>query len=99
MASTRWKQRRIRRRLIGVHSELKKARAAVAIAEEQLVSFVDEAEEARLRSLVSDNTADERNSSAATRHRELMERALESARRRVQGLEMAERDLLAQIEV
>ncbi len=97
MAGRRLQQRRIRRRLVRVHRELVSARAEVAVAEEQLDAFAAEADEARLRSLVSENRYDEQNSTIAERHREVMERALETSRQRVEELTEKERRLLDQV--
>jgi hypothetical protein len=92
-------ERRLRRRLAAVHGQLAAAREAVTVAEEQLAAFVDEADEAHVRSIVTENTSDVRTSSAAERHRELMERVLVTARQRVRELEVAEGELLEQLRV
>jgi signal recognition particle receptor subunit beta len=99
MVGQKWQQRRIRRRLMRVHAALVIARQEVTVAEEQLVAFVDEADEAKVRFVVSENRFDEETSSAADRHREVMNRALETARRRVGELEETERKLLAELAV
>lgn len=99
MVGQKWQQRRIRRRLLRVHAALVVARQEVVVAEEQLVAFVDDADEARVRSVVSENRFDQEISSTADRHREVMYRAVEAARRRVEELEETERKLLAELTV
>jgi hypothetical protein len=97
--SGRLSQRRIRRRLVRVHAELVAKRAQIGVLGEQLAAFADDAEEARVRSIVTENTADVRSSRHAEGHRMLTERALAQAHRRIAELEVLERELLDQVQV
>jgi len=98
MRTGRWAQRRLERRLIRVHAELDEARSEVTVAEEQLVAFTDDADEAKVRSLVSENRFDAQTADHATRHREVMQRALDHARQRVEELAATELELLSKLE-
>ena len=79
----------LERRLIDVSDRLKRLRAELAVADEQCAFFEAEAEDARLRSLVSetplaDAEAHEmrRHADAQTRQRDALRRAIARARRR-----------------
>jgi len=66
----------IERRLKAVSRRLQRAREDLAVTDEQLLQFVDESDDARLRSIVGDNPASgvefsesQRHTDAMTRHR------------------------------
>jgi len=64
----------LERRLIDIAAQLRDLRNELAIAEEQLAHLADEADEARLRSLVSETPLAEREHRTAARHAEAMDR-------------------------
>lgn len=65
----------IERRLARATSQLKQARIELAVLDEQLVAFVDTADDARVRALVSDNPADGQEHRQASRHADAMARS------------------------
>lgn len=64
----------VERRLIDVGAQLKELRRELAVTDEQLAQLADEAEDARLRSLVSETPLAEREHREAARHAEAMGR-------------------------
>lgn len=74
----------VERHLREVGDRLRKLRADLGVADEQLVHFADDADEARLRSLVSETPL------ADKEHRE--------ARRHVEAMQRHRADLLAEID-
>ena len=77
-----------------VQAALERARAEAAVAAEQLASLRADAEEAHLRSLVSENTADIRDARHAAGHAERLERELQRLTERVASLEAEEHEIL-----
>lgn len=61
--------------------------------EEQAMSFNDDADEARIRALVSETPLAERESRDASRHAAAMARGLDEARQRIIDLERARDEL------
>jgi len=73
----------LRRRLVDVSERLKRLRADLHVSEEQLVHFEEEAEDARLRALVSETPLAEveardarRHADALARHRDALVRSI-----------------------
>jgi hypothetical protein len=73
----------LERRLIDVSDRLKRLRAELAVADEQCNVLVNEAEDARLRSLVSETPLAQaeahemrRHADAQTRHRDALHRSI-----------------------
>jgi chromosome segregation ATPase len=64
----------LERRLTEIGVLLRDLRHELAVADEQLAHFADEADDARLRSLVSETPLAEREHRTAARHAEAMER-------------------------
>ncbi|MCD9622562.1 hypothetical protein [Rhabdothermincola salaria] len=64
----------VERRLTDVSTQLKELRRELAVTDEQLAQLSDEAEDARLRSLVSETPLAEREHREASRHAEAMQR-------------------------
>ena len=58
----------LERKLIEVGERLKQLRAELVITDEQMVQFVDEADDARLRALVSETPLADRDHHEAQRH-------------------------------
>jgi chromosome segregation ATPase len=63
---------RIERRLKGVSTRLKRLRTDLSIADEQLAHLVDDADDARLRALVSETPGAGKEHRSADRHAEAM---------------------------
>jgi hypothetical protein len=90
---------KVERRLREVHDRLVNARAELAIVEEQLTVFVDDADDARIRSLVAETPLADREWQEASRHAAAMERSLQLARQRVTELEHLQDELLDKLVV
>jgi hypothetical protein len=84
----------IERRLRDVSDRLKAASRDVAVAEEQLAHLVEEADEARLRALVSETPLAQQEHREAERHAEAMRRHHAELVAEVRQLELAQDDLL-----
>jgi len=84
----------IERRLRDVSERLKSVTRDLAVADEQLTHLADEAEEARLRALVSETPVAEREHREAQRHAEAMRRHREDLAAEVRQLETNQDDLL-----
>jgi hypothetical protein len=83
----------VERRLMDVSRRLRKAREEQAVADEQLKALAEAADEARIRSLVSETPLAARESQEAQRHAEAMAGARDSLAVQVRRLE-AELDSL-----
>ena len=68
------KRSRVERRLIEIGAQLRDLRADLAVADEQLAQLAGEADDARLRSLVSETPLAEREHREAARHADAMTR-------------------------
>jgi len=84
----------VERRLSEVAEQLRALRADLAVADEQLAHFADEADEARLRSLVSETPLAEREHRDASRHAEAMGRERAGLLAEVARLERLQDELL-----
>lgn len=84
----------IERRLRDVSRRLKTVATDLAVADEQLAHFVDEADEARLRALVSETPGAECSSRDAQRHAEAMRRQRDELSVELSSLETAQNELL-----
>src|SRR5579862_2599781 len=84
----------IERRLIDVAQRLKRAREELAIIEEQLLALSDAADEARIRSLVSETPLAHREYTEAQRHADAMDRTRRAVMSDVAELQAAQDDLL-----
>lgn len=91
------RRQRVERRLFDVHARLERARAELALAEEQLHALSEVADEARVRMLVSETALANREWDEARRHAEVMERSRDAARHAVAELEHAQDELLSQL--
>ena len=87
----------IERRLRDVHERLLRAREELAVLDEQLAVVVEEAEEARLRSLVSETPLAEHEYNDVRRHADAMSRARASLAETVTGLERRRDELLSHV--
>jgi hypothetical protein len=92
-------QEAVQRRLAEVTARLVKAREELAITEEQLAFFDDSADEARIRSLVSETPIANQEWTEAQRHADAYRRGRDLARARVVELEAAQDELLSKLVV
>lgn len=92
-------RRGIERRLRDTEAKLARARQELSMLEEQAMSFNDDADEARIRSLVSETPLAEREWREANRHAGVMARSIEQARQRVRDLEQARDELSGKLAV
>jgi hypothetical protein len=83
----------LQRRLIDVSERLKRLRAELAVSEEQVAFFEAEADDARLRSLVSETPLADAEAREVQRHADAQGRQREALRRAIGELE-AEQDAL-----
>ena len=84
----------LQRRLIDVSDRLKRLRAELAVTDEQWAFFEAEAEDARLRSLVSETPVAEAEAREVRRHADAQSRHRDSLRRAVAELESEQNALL-----
>jgi hypothetical protein len=83
----------LQRRLIDVSDRLKRLRAELAVTDEQVAFFEDEADDARLRSLVSETPLADAEARDIRRHADAQGRQRDALRRAIRELE-AEQDAL-----
>jgi len=83
----------LQRRLIDVSDRLKRLRAELAVSDEQVAFFEAEADDARLRSLVSETPLADAEAREVRRHADAQARQREGLRRAVRELE-SEQDAL-----
>lgn len=83
----------LQRRLIDVSDRLKRLRAELAVADEQCAHFESEAEDARLRSLVSETPLADAEAHEHRRHADAQSRHRDALRRSIADLE-GEQDAL-----
>jgi uncharacterized protein (DUF3084 family) len=84
----------LERRLDDVSSRLRALREELGVAEEQLAALAEEADEARLRALVSETPLAEREHEEAQRHADAMARHRDGLVRELADLERSQDDLL-----
>ena len=87
-------KRQVERRLTEVSERLKALRGELAVADEQLAQLADEADDTRLRSLVSETPLAEREHRDAQRHADAMARHRTEVLAEIEQLERAQDDLL-----
>ncbi len=85
---------RLEQRLTDVADRLKALRAELAIADEQLAHFADEADDARLRALVSETPIAEREHREAAAHADAMRRHRGEVLHSIEQLERTQDELL-----
>lgn len=84
----------LERRLRDVSAQLQGLRRELALTDEQLAQLSDEADDARLRSLVSETPIAEREHREAARHAEAMGRHRTDVATSIERLEQQQDDLL-----
>ena len=88
---------RVERRLFDVHDRLARAKSELEVLELQLAALADDAEEARVRALVSETASAEIQWRESRRHAEVMERRRDVARALVADLVRTQDELLAKL--
>lgn len=84
----------LERRLSEVAAQLKGLRRELAVTDEQLAQLADEADDARLRSLLSETPIAEREHREAARHAEAMSRHRTDVLASIERLEAQQDELL-----
>jgi hypothetical protein len=84
----------VERRLSDVATQLKELRRELSVTDEQLAHLADEAEDARLRSLVSETPIADREHREASRHAEAMGRHRADVMASIAQLEVLQDELL-----
>jgi hypothetical protein len=84
----------LERRLVDVSDRIKRLRAELAVTEEQLAFLEEEAEDARLRSLVSETPLSEAEAREARRHADALARQRDALARSIATLQREQDDLL-----
>jgi hypothetical protein len=87
----------LQRRLVDVSERLKRMRAELAVTEEQLRFFEEEAENVRLRALVAETPLADVEARDARRHADAQAGHADSLRRTVRELEQEQDSLLDRI--
>jgi chromosome segregation ATPase len=84
----------VERRLRDVGTRLKRLREELEVTDEQLHQLADEADDARLRALVSETPAAERDHAEAAGHADAMRRHRQSVADEIVRLEVTQDELL-----
>ncbi len=84
----------LERRLADTTERIKQLRADLRVADEQLAHFADEADDARIRSLVSETPLAEKEHRDAAKHADAMRRHRTAVLEEIQQLEAIQDDLL-----
>jgi hypothetical protein len=84
----------VERRLREVSERLRRLREELRVADEQLTQLTEEADEARLRSLVSETPLSDREHHDAHRHAEAMQRHRQEVLETITRLETTQDELL-----
>lgn len=84
----------IERRLFDVAQRLRRAREELAVIEDQLAALSDAADEARMRSLVSETPLAHREYTEAQRHADAMARTRQSVAATIAELQATQDELL-----
>src|SRR5579875_618313 len=88
----------VERRLVDVSKRLARARQELAIADEQARAMADEADEMRVRALVSETPLAAKESQEARRHADAMAGARDGLAQQVRRLEAELNELLDKLE-
>jgi hypothetical protein len=87
----------VERRLRDVHERLLRARSELAVLDEQLAVVAEDAEDARIRSLVSETPLAGHDYSEARRHADAITRARVAMFAKVEDLERRQNELLFRV--
>lgn len=84
----------IERRLRSVSEQLRAARDDLSVTEEQLIQLADEADDARLRALVSETPVAEKEHRRASRHAERLRKHRDRLQAKIAALDAEQDELL-----
>jgi hypothetical protein len=84
----------LKRRLVDVNERIKRMRAELAVTEEQLTFLEEEAEDARLRAMVSETPLGEAEAREARKHADAMGRQRDALAHSIAALLREQDDLL-----
>ena len=84
----------VERRLRAVSAQLRSLRDDLQVTEEQLIRLVDEADDARLRAMVSETPLAEKEHRAAGRHAERLRKHRDTVTAKLAALEAEQDELL-----
>jgi hypothetical protein len=84
----------LERRLVDVSDRIRRLRAELAVTDEQLAFLEEEAEDARLRALVSETPLGDVEARDARRHADALARQRDALARSIAGLQREQDDLL-----
>ncbi|MHB1487613.1 MAG: hypothetical protein ACYCZM_08675 [Acidimicrobiales bacterium] len=87
----------VERRITEVTSRLKRARQELVVLDEQLNALTEAADEARIRSLVSETPLANKEYQEAQRHADALKRSREAALAAVAGLQSDQDELLERL--
>lgn len=87
-------RRQVERRLTEVGRRIRELREELQVADEQLIHLADAADDARLRSLVSETPVSDREHREAARHADAMRNHRASVAEEIARLESAQDELL-----
>jgi hypothetical protein len=90
-------QTRTERRLVDVNQRLQRAREELVVLDQQLVALSDDADDARVRALVSDSPMADRDYREAERAAEAMRRSRAAMAATIAELERSQDELLASL--
>ena len=85
---------RVERRLLDVNRRLQRAREELSVLDQQLAAFAEEADDTRVRALVSDDPFANKEHREAERHVDAMRRSREALATTIAELERSQDDLL-----
>ena len=91
-------QRLLKKKLADTSLRLRQLQEELKVAEEQLIHFSDEADEARLRSLVSETPLAEQKHREANKHAESMRKHKDMLQNEIERVEALQDELLDQLE-
>ena len=91
-------QRLLKKKLADTSLRLRQLREELKVAEEQLTHFADEADEARLRSLVSETPLADQKHREANKHAESMRKHKNMLQNEIERVEALQDELLDQME-
>ena len=91
-------QRLLKKKLADTTLRLRQLREELKVAEEQLVHFSDEADEARLRSLVSETPLADQKHREANKHAESMRKHRNMLQTEIERVEALQDELLDQMD-
>ena len=91
-------QRLLKKKLADTSLRLRQLQEELKVAEEQLVHFSDEADEARLRSLVSETPLADQKHREANKHAEYMRKHRNMLQTKIERVEALQDELLDQMD-